>query len=193
MPTLKANEQLLRTKDFCSRSRSPFVKKCVLIVPYFYIWKIEFFNFFLSCWKPLVPDGFWFLCYLLQVLRKISFLLLIDINMWHYKEYSPSSYMWKKKLWRIKKMKKKIRLKICQIVPFTKMVENQVNLTSFFYISFCLKIFVKLHHFRFLNIEKLVLVVSISQIVGSFNMGKCRVVESRTRASFAIKSTCKPR
>ena len=78
----------------------------------------------------------------------------------------------KKEIMKNKKNEKKKPLKkIRQIAPFTKMVENQANLTSFFYILFCLKKFVKLHHFRFLNIEKLVLVVSISQIVGSFNMG----------------------
>ena len=173
MPTLKANEQLLRTKDFFALEVDLRLWRNVCSLSLISTYeKLNFSTFFLSCWKPLVPDGFWFLCYLLQVLRKISFLLLIDINMWHYKEYSPSSYMWKKKLWRIKKKLKKNSLKrIRQIVPFTKNVENQANLTSFFYTLFCLRKFVKLHHFRFLNIWKLVLVVSISQIVGSFNMG----------------------
>ena len=112
MPTLKANEQLLRTKDFFALEVDLRLWRNVCSLSLISTYeKLNFSTFFLSCWKPLVPDGFWFLCYLLQVLRKISFLLLIDINMWHYKEYSPSSYMWKKKLWRIKKNWKKNRLR----------------------------------------------------------------------------------
>ena len=110
---------LLRTKDFFALEVDLRLWRNVLISLFLYIimknWIFQLF--LLSCWKPRIPDGFWFLCYLLQVhvLRKTKsrFYYQIEINMWHYKEYSPSSYMWKKKLWRIKK-----HWKIRQIASF---------------------------------------------------------------------------
>ena len=170
------------------------MKKCVLIVPYFYIWKIEFFNFFLSCWKPLVPDGFWFLCYLLQVLRKISFLLLIDINMWHYKEYSPSSYMWKKKLWRIKEIEKN-SLKNLSNCTIRKNGRKPSQFDEFFLHFILPKKIRQIAPFSFLEHLEIGTCSFHLSNCWQFQHGKlkCRVVESRTRASFAIKSTCKPR
>ena len=51
-------------------------------------------------------------------------------------------------------------------------MQNQVNLTSYFYNAILQEKFVKLHIFSFLeHWEFGILVVSISQIVGSFNMG----------------------
>ena len=107
---------LLRTKDFFALEVDLRLWRNVLISLFLYIimknWIFQLF--LLSCWKPRIPDGFWFLCYLLQVhVTKSRFYYQIEINMWHYKEYSPSSYMWKKKLWRIKK-----HWKIRQIASF---------------------------------------------------------------------------